>query len=218
MGADRRSAGGCQAHARALKGAPGLHVLHEARGLSGTEVPALPALLDGTHVAGRGSPGQWVDRKSGAQRAAVSLQARAGHRGRPGPNATWVTARAVSQSARSSSPRVFVETVRCSYVTVVPDAMRTHATTVLAWTSKPAQRGYRTSISRLPSCAAQAWSPRMWNLEGALSGDHAGVAIRGAHGTLGQTNTRAGCTNAEPTSEPVPHDTVPRFMPTWVRR
>jgi hypothetical protein len=45
---------------------------------------------------------------------------------------------------------VVVDTVRCSYVTAAPDAMRTQATTVLAWISKPAQRGDRTSISRLP--------------------------------------------------------------------
>jgi hypothetical protein len=33
----------------------------------------------------------------------------------------------------------------------LPDAMRTHGTTVAAWTSNPAQRGYSNSIGRLPS-------------------------------------------------------------------
>jgi hypothetical protein len=46
----------------------------------------------------------------------------------------------------------------------------------------------------------------------------AGVAIRGARGTPGQTKLRACRTNAQPTSVPVPRDTLPCFMTTCVRR
>src|SRR5712692_9159305 len=60
--------------------------------------------------------------------------------------------------------------------------MRTQATTFFAWTSKPAQRGYSTSISRLPLEAARAWSPRMRNLKGALS----------SHGLASQYGVLAG--------------------------
>ena len=41
------------------------------------------------------------------------------------------------------------DTVRCSYVTSAPAAIRRHAVTLPACTSSPAHRGYRTSITRL---------------------------------------------------------------------
>ncbi|CAN5499056.1 hypothetical protein BH23ACI1_BH23ACI1_17470 [soil metagenome] len=45
-----------------------------------------------------------------------------------------------SQSASSNSPRVVVANVLSWYSTVRPVASRTHATTVVAWTSNPAHR------------------------------------------------------------------------------
>src|SRR5438067_1503651 len=70
---------------------------------------------------------------------------------------------------------------------------------------------------RPPSLATPAWSPQGRNLECALTGQ-AGVAIRGARGTPGPAKHRALGTIEQSTSVPASPRTLPRFMPTRVRR
>src|SRR5215204_37733 len=110
--------------------------------------------------------------------------------------ATWVHSCAVTHSTNASNPRVVVGTVRWSYVTCAPVAIRAQAVTLPACTSSPAHRGYKTSMSRL---LRGRWHGVRGNLRCALSGD-AGVAIRGARGTAGPTRERALSTNDKPTS------------------
>src|SRR5436305_9602381 len=68
--------------------------------------------------------------------------------------AAWVTPRSASQSDRASRSAVMVEKVRTSSDGLPGRSQqRTQTTTLLLWTSIPAQRGYRvsTAVSRWTS-------------------------------------------------------------------
>src|SRR3954449_10570810 len=73
--------------------------------------------------------------------------------------ATRVQPFSASHSASSSRPAVVVPKVRTSRATLPPATRRTAATTVASWTSRPAQRGLRTSMAPSSRRAAGVGPP-----------------------------------------------------------
>src|SRR5262249_29351381 len=67
-----------------------------------------------------------------------------------------------SRSPNSIRVAVFVANVRTERDTSPPSTMRTHATTVSLCTSRPAQRGYITSMTSSP-VASPAWGTSIGN-------------------------------------------------------
>src|SRR5690242_5331777 len=82
--------------------------------------------------------------------------------------ATQVQPCAASHSASSSRLAVVVANVRTSRTISRPATRRTAATTVALWTSRPAQRGWRTSMAPSSLGAPSAWDPRRGSLAGVL--------------------------------------------------
>src|SRR3954452_13407841 len=105
--------------------------------------------------------------------------------------ATWVRPFSASHAASSSRPAVVVANVGTSRATLPVVARRTAATTVALWTSRPAQRGWRTSMAPSSRRAAGAGPPSGKSGKRA-PGRHAGRGTSGgARGVPGPTKKRA---------------------------
>src|SRR6516225_6259429 len=124
----------------------------------------------------------------------------------------WVQPSAASHSDNASSSLVVVLKVRTSRLIVPSTVCRTQATTVFLWTSRPAQCGYRTSISPPAALHHPAWNAVTRTLRVALRAVPALGALRGALAFRVRLENGLSHTIVQPTSVPVApsHGTINR--------
>ena len=127
--------------------------------------------------------------------------------------ATGVTPFSASQSANPNRPAVVAAKVFTSVTTLPSLASRTQATTVSLWTSRPAQRGCRSSIAILLCVAGQG--PRQGYSHTRAPRPYGRLAtVGGAPRSHGQTQDRAEHAPRElPTSTP----TTTRVCHSFIR-